>query len=199
MQLPDTRFTSSMTTWAIDAPGNAFWTIYATIWAKHSSDGDLDPRPGAMPASVRLILHLERLLDCWITRNGDGVPADGLILLPPGWRITGFCSNFLADDRMRMTSFLRLFRQCLRRQLTAYLDGGPWSPAVIVSAPYECSALAAGPPSHPHRECMRLRGRCPRDFKLPPPSRSWVRLPPQAWRNAYAVPAPVRRHWVSVR
>jgi hypothetical protein len=33
--------------------GNAFWTIHATIWAKYSSDGDLDPRPGAMPAAFQ--------------------------------------------------------------------------------------------------------------------------------------------------
>jgi hypothetical protein len=37
--------------------------------------------------------------------------------------MSGLNSNFLAEDRMRMTNFLRSSRQCLRRQLTAYLDG----------------------------------------------------------------------------
>jgi hypothetical protein len=50
------------------------------------------------------------LLDCWTTRRRLAAPADCLILLPPGWRVTwesAFYSNFLAEDRMRMTNFLR--------------------------------------------------------------------------------------------
>jgi hypothetical protein len=57
----------------------------------------------------------------------DGAPVDCLILLPPGWRVTwesGFYNNFLAENRMRMTNFLRSSKQCFGRQLTAYLDGG---------------------------------------------------------------------------
>jgi superfamily II DNA helicase RecQ len=56
--------------------------------------------------SVRLIPHL----DAPITYSSrDGAPADCLIMLPPGWRITwgsGFYSNFLTEDCMRMTNFL---------------------------------------------------------------------------------------------
>ena len=83
--------------------------------------------------SIRRIIHLGPafgLLD-YAQETGragrDNLPAVCLILLPENWTIawdSGYQSNFLEEDRLQMSRFLTS-RRCLRKQLTAYLDGPP--------------------------------------------------------------------------
>lgn len=76
----------------------------------------------------------------------DGLHAVCLVLLPTRWKVSwdqGYSSDFLALDRRNMTAYLQA-RTCLRRQLTAYLDGALGTACTLppVGMPAACSVCS---------------------------------------------------------
>jgi len=104
-------------------------------------------------ASVRCVLHIDApagMVD-YAQETGragrDGARAECIVLLPPRWEVTwarGFQTDFLVEDCRQMTQYLQSSAtQCLRQQITSYLDGGQGVLCLAAPAPGSTATVAA--------------------------------------------------------